>query len=219
MISTSLHAPALAVRDLVPTHLALTPSRVRVTPAAEPDHARLPSRAIATRALDVADLVPAKFVLPKPSIAIAMVPARMASAKPIAQDNVEKIIAPTPVHIERPVYPQNALARDVEGRVIVAFVLNADGSVGSPKVVSAQPAGVFDGAAVQALRDWRFAVTKGAVGKHFRQTFSFTLHPDDNAVAGSAEVQAREACYTPTGTHICRRDAEPAQTFDAVSAH
>ena len=46
------------------------------------------------------------------------------------------------------VYPSAAQAARIEGYVVVAFDIDANGRVEAPQVVSAQPAEVFDAAAL-----------------------------------------------------------------------
>ncbi len=54
------------------------------------------------------------------------------------------------------VYPEEARAQGVEGRVVVRYDVTADGSVDNAVVAVAEPAGVFDQAALAAVRSWRF---------------------------------------------------------------
>jgi protein TonB len=55
-----------------------------------------------------------------------------------------------------PEYPKDALKRDIGGEVRVRFTLDADGKVKSAEVVNSSPADVFDRAALDAVRRWRF---------------------------------------------------------------
>ncbi|MCU0936365.1 MAG: energy transducer TonB [Gammaproteobacteria bacterium] len=77
-----------------------------------------------------------------------------------------------------PAYPLAARTHRTEGRVLVEFTIQADGSVADPTVVEASPAGVFDRAVLQAIRQWRFAprVEDGqVVSRRARQTVQFSL--------------------------------------------
>lgn len=56
-----------------------------------------------------------------------------------------------------PEYPAEALAAGVGGRVVVKVLVGADGRSRDVVVETSEPAGVFDAATVQAVRDWRFA--------------------------------------------------------------
>jgi protein TonB len=55
------------------------------------------------------------------------------------------------------VYPPRARSRGIEGWVDVAFTVDATGRVTGARVLSAQPAGAFDEAALAAVRRWRYA--------------------------------------------------------------
>lgn len=54
------------------------------------------------------------------------------------------------------VYPEAARARGIEGRVVVRYDVTADGSVVNAVVEAAEPPGMFDEAALNAVRSWRF---------------------------------------------------------------
>lgn len=57
----------------------------------------------------------------------------------------------------QPRYPARALDRRLDGRVELMFTVRPDGSIADLRIVDARPAGVFDQAALQAARRWRFA--------------------------------------------------------------
>ena len=54
------------------------------------------------------------------------------------------------------VYPRDALLNKTEGWVDFEFVISAEGVPSDITVKAAQPTRVFDAAATQALRQWRF---------------------------------------------------------------
>ncbi|MBI2383616.1 MAG: energy transducer TonB [Gammaproteobacteria bacterium] len=56
----------------------------------------------------------------------------------------------------QPQYPRNALRDNIQGWVDMELIVNPDGSVKSARPVAAQPRGVFEAAAVQAIMKWRF---------------------------------------------------------------
>jgi protein TonB len=60
-------------------------------------------------------------------------------------------------------YPADAKEKKVEGYVRVAYDVAVDGSVTNVRVVEADPPGVFDEAAIAAVRGWRFhpAISNG----------------------------------------------------------
>ncbi|CAI8210987.1 MAG: Uncharacterised protein [Glaciecola sp. HTCC2999] len=55
-----------------------------------------------------------------------------------------------------PVYPRRALQRGIEGFVIVEFTVNTIGAVKEPFVVEAQPEGIFDQAALDAAKKFKY---------------------------------------------------------------
>jgi len=55
-----------------------------------------------------------------------------------------------------PQYPLTAMHRGIEGYVEVEFTIDATGAVKSARVVDGQPRGVFDGAALRAIRKWKY---------------------------------------------------------------
>ncbi|MCY4011198.1 MAG: TonB family protein [Gammaproteobacteria bacterium] len=63
---------------------------------------------------------------------------------------------PIPFLTPAPEYPQRALARGVEGWVLVSFTIAASGVVADPVVVDADPPGVFDAAALRAVMRYRY---------------------------------------------------------------
>lgn len=56
----------------------------------------------------------------------------------------------------QPAYPPRARADGVEGAVTLSLLVSAAGTVERARVVSSEPAGVFDQAALDAVRGWRF---------------------------------------------------------------
>ena len=55
-----------------------------------------------------------------------------------------------------PDFPLEARKQGLEGWVDLQFLVNADGSVGDVTVVGAQPVGIFEQAALDAVRRWRY---------------------------------------------------------------
>jgi protein TonB len=80
-----------------------------------------------------------------------------------------------------PEYPKDALKRDIGGEVRVRFTLDADGKVKSAEVVNSTPADVFDRAALDAVRRWRFKPL-AAGNPDFETTVvtSIVFRPDDS---------------------------------------
>jgi protein TonB len=55
-----------------------------------------------------------------------------------------------------PLYPARALLRRTEGWVRLQLTIDADGLVEDARVLDANPEGVFEKAALKAVRRWRF---------------------------------------------------------------
>jgi len=131
-------------------------------------------------------------------------------AEPAALPTASAALAP--VHIRQPIYPPDALRRGIEGRVVVEFGLAPDGGVRDLRVVHAEPAGVFDQAALRAMRGWKYAepAAGATTQRRYRQALAFTLHADSfgkgtsSGVDADKEIHARAGCQVVTGTHICR---------------
>ncbi|MBD3648076.1 MAG: energy transducer TonB [Pseudomonadales bacterium] len=58
--------------------------------------------------------------------------------------------------VVRPVYPLFAVNHQIEGHVLVQFGLKEDGSVINPFVLESRPKDIFDRAALEAIRQFRF---------------------------------------------------------------
>jgi len=114
----------------------------------------------------------------------------------------------TPLRIRKPIYPAGALEKGIEGKVVIEFSLAGDGSVQDMRIVSADPVGVFEQAALVAMRGWLYSVPPGhLLSERYRQVMAFSLDGGTSS-ANSREIQARVGCQVVTGTHICRLPEE-----------
>jgi TonB family protein len=78
----------------------------------------------------------------------------------------------------KPIYPARAERAKTEGWVELDFTVTEDGDVKSVTVRAANPAGVFDGAAIAALSQWRYKPVLEAgkpAAQHCRIRIRFTL--------------------------------------------
>jgi bla regulator protein blaR1 len=206
LLPVSIRMPAQVFANLIPRHLAASPvrfeTRAHVTPTHDDEVAAPPPRRVAlvSPGLHIADLKPDHL-----SLSVPRAPA------PAAAVPSQAPVLLTATRIQQPVYPLSALEQGIEGKVVVEFSVNADGSVRAPIVVAAQPGSIFDSAAVRALLGWQFAASAQAdPARRYRQTFTFTLHPRSAAGAGR-EIEAKAGCHVVTGSHICRsRDSDDA---------
>ena len=77
-------------------------------------------------------------------------------------------------------YPPTAFDQGIEGEVVVAYNVTVEGLVEQARIVSASPAGVFDEAALIAVRSWRFNPPKvngkpqSAPNRHSTLTFEIS---------------------------------------------
>jgi protein TonB len=65
-------------------------------------------------------------------------------------------VAPVPSRRTSPAYPARARRDGVEGEVRLSLLIDAAGRVAEARVLDATPPGVFDDAAVAAVRTWQF---------------------------------------------------------------
>jgi bla regulator protein BlaR1 len=186
----------------VPNLVQLPSGTLKVIAArGEADSARpgLPMRVIA---------LPTRAELPAISLKLESSPlgSPLVSAPLLAPATVA---TPTPIRVRQPVYPQSALDQGIEGSVVVEFTLARDGSVRDLRLVSSVPAGVFDLAALDAMRFWKYAAPVAAASTRYRQTVSFEPGSvrsarEHSRLATMRDVHARPVCEVRTGTHICR---------------
>lgn len=77
-----------------------------------------------------------------------------------------------------PDFPLEARQRAIDGWVDLQFLVNTDGSVGDVKVVGAQPVGVFEQVAIDAVRRWHYQPVMHAghaVSQHARVRVRFAM--------------------------------------------
>ena len=100
--------------------------------------------------------------------------AQRESAQPAATQNGDSgelaaLVAPEPT------YPRQAQERGIEGSVTVEFTVDPSGATQNVHVVSSQPAGVFDMAAVSALSRWRYPADSGREPVSLSETLKFSI--------------------------------------------
>jgi protein TonB len=121
-----------------------------------PDVAPAPATAVPSPAV-VAPAV--TRAAPEMPAAIGQAPAP-GTAQPVV---AAAVAVPRLLEAPSPRYPLPALRRKIEGSVTVEFTVQPDGSVSSPRVLTADPAGLFDEAALAAAARWRFERLPAAV--------------------------------------------------------
>ena len=55
-----------------------------------------------------------------------------------------------------PQYPERALQRGIEGRVLIEFTISRSGSVKDAKVIAYEPSQIFNKAALRAVKQWKY---------------------------------------------------------------
>ncbi len=76
-----------------------------------------------------------------------------------------------------PRYPRRAKKRGIEGHVDISFKIRPNGEVFDMKITNSKPAGVFDRAALQALKRWKFSTfSKDKKYKISSATFNFGIN-------------------------------------------
>lgn len=77
-----------------------------------------------------------------------------------------------------PQYPRRAAIKGVEGWVKIAFTIQGDGSVSDPQILDAKPSRIFNRAALNAIKKWKFKprmVDGKPVARKAEQVIEFSL--------------------------------------------
>ena len=72
----------------------------------------------------------------------------------VGDDEIE--IAVNRIFNQPATYPRKALRKGQEGFVVIEFDIDTDGGVLDPYVLESEPAGVFERAAIKAVRKWLY---------------------------------------------------------------
>jgi TonB family protein len=100
---------------------------------------------------------------------------------PAQADVAANLLAP-------PKYPADAAANRITGKVVLIVDVAADGSVTDARVEKSEPAGVFDQASLDAVKNWKFkpAVENGKpVAGRVRVPVNFAMDRDEGDKAGA----------------------------------
>jgi len=77
-----------------------------------------------------------------------------------------------------PSYPRAALQAKLQGHVTMAVTIKPDGTVSNAEVLESEPPRIFDRAAIDAMRNWKFrpkVVNGTPVSQRAKQTIEFKL--------------------------------------------
>jgi TonB family protein len=101
-----------------------------------------------------------------------------------------------------PVYPPAAAAAGIEGHVDVRFTISPSGTVVAPEIIAAEPAGVFEAAALAAVARWRYTLPVGETAPVVTERIEFNLTAElfslnarpEPAAASAAGGIVRNSC-------------------------
>jgi protein TonB len=129
-----------------------------------------PPKAIATRSLRKAPARPPqmKFEMPQFDKASGSMEFGTMAFTPPAPPQTEFDIGqvdklPQVISRIRPVYPPMAKQKNIEGVVVVKFMVTTEGTVENVSVLKAKPQGHFEKAAMDAVKKWKFQ--PGTIGE------------------------------------------------------
>jgi TonB family protein len=115
--------------------------------------------ALAARDIDRADVLATRAEEVQPGLPQTKVLREQIGAARAERDDRNAIVQAASLPRRRQVaavYPRAALLDKTEGWVDLEFMISTDGVPSDIKIKAAQPARVFEAAAIQALRQWRF---------------------------------------------------------------
>jgi protein TonB len=141
------------------TRLNLFRPRVPLDPAIDPPKSKLPEPPVEQREplAEVLQIPRTRetrrglIALPTGKNGIA-IPPFIPKLKLSASNNHPTI----PIIRVNPIYPRIPLQRGIEGWVEVEFTINAAGDVLNPRIVDAEPPGVFNRSVLRAVKSWKY---------------------------------------------------------------
>jgi TonB family protein len=119
----------------------------------------------------------------------------------------ERILSPKPARGLQVDFPRGALAQNLQGYVIVEFMLNPDGSTSAASVVESAPRGIFDSSALAAIKRAKF-MTGDLADPHQPQRARFRIA---YSLDGAAAV-------TPAAGKPVALASTPAPATDSVAS-
>jgi len=94
------------------------------------------------------------LILSFTSIFLSMSALAISNTGYVGDDEIE--IAVNRIFNQPANYPRKALRKGQEGFVVIEFDIDTDGGVLDPYVLESEPAGVFERAAIKAVRKWLY---------------------------------------------------------------
>jgi len=156
------------LRDqLAQAKVRLTPAQVQAVAAMAEERRQEPAAA-ATTQLAASPMIetaeptraPATPAPPTPTAVAALTPTNTPPpARPLVAQQTPARPVPTPRLLSQPSlrYPTRAQRSRIEGFVEVSYLIRRDGSTSEPKILSAEPEGIFDREAIRIAEGLKFA--------------------------------------------------------------
>lgn len=94
------------------------------------------------------------LILSFSSIFLSMSALAISNTGYVGDDEIE--ISVNRIFNQPATYPRKALRKGQEGFVVIEFDIDTDGGVLDPYVLESEPAGVFERAAIKAVRKWLY---------------------------------------------------------------
>ncbi|HDZ15990.1 MAG TPA: energy transducer TonB [Methylophaga aminisulfidivorans] len=120
------------------------------TPSSQPDKPDAPTPQMDVPAIDVPMNISGGPYLGDFSAAPKAPPVAAPSNAPMVDNEV------VPIFRDPPKYPRSARRRGIEGVVTISFIVTKDGRVRDPRIIKAEPANIFNDAALKAILKWKF---------------------------------------------------------------
>jgi periplasmic protein TonB len=98
-----------------------------------------------------------------------------AAAVSAQQADADNAASLTPLIRVEPSYPPAAQTLGIEGSVELSFSVDANGNVSDVEVVSANPAKIFDAAAIEAVSRWRYPASPDRAPQKMTASVDFTV--------------------------------------------
>ncbi len=97
-----------------------------------------------------------KQPLPFRAMAPSMIEGLAVAGSPAELGGIPQDTEAFPLVRMEPRYPRRALQRGIEGFVDLEFTISETGNVEDARVVNAEPGHIFDGAALRAIKKWKY---------------------------------------------------------------
>lgn len=158
-----------------PPKIPMQMQHAQVRPLAQPDM-NMPNLDIPVQSNRFSGSILTGLTAAKVSPVQASAAATVTTATPSGTGAISTDVIPL-VRIP-PRYPGRAAQRRIEGSVTIEFTITKTGTVTDAVVIAAKPSSVFNNAALQAIRKWKFKakIVEGkAYEQRARQTLQFKL--------------------------------------------